>query len=107
MCLILGIGATTFLVVRIIPSSLLIGERERANLVVQLAQFFSICLSRCISRFYDFMQAFTTVNRSNFTYTVSCACANICRYAFELTGHTCTTAVLLACSHSPIIHLLV
>ena len=29
MCLILGIGATTFLVVRIIPSSLLIGERER------------------------------------------------------------------------------
>ena len=43
----------------------IIGERERANLVVQLA------------RFYFPIWHAVTVNRSNFTYTVSRACANI------------------------------
>ena len=87
----------------------LIGERERANLVVQLAQFFLyICLSCCISRFYDFTHAAThyTVNRSNFMYTVSHACASIYRlYAFVFTGlysrslyYSCQVCVLLACA---------
>ena len=39
----------------------IIGERERANLVVQLARFFCIYIylpSRCISRFYDLLRLY-------------------------------------------------
>ena len=50
--------------------TIIIGERERANLVVQLARFFSM-LSVCRVVFPDFTilrRPRCTVNRSNFTY---------------------------------------
>ena len=49
----------------------LIGERERANLVVLL---FS---NMYIFPHFTILRHTVTVNRSNFTYTVSRACANI------------------------------
>ena len=55
-----------------VVSGTIIGERERANLVVQLARF----LYFPILRFYGHA---VTVNRSDFTYTVSRTCANIYR----------------------------
>ena len=55
----------------------IIGERERANLVVQLARF------SYIFRHTVILYVILNTRQRNFTYTVSRACANI--YRFDLT----------------------
>ena len=72
----------------------LIGERERANLVVQPARFYVVVLY-CISRFY----AGHAVDRKSLQFHVIRACTNISRfaiYAFVLTGTSLFSVLQLA-----------
>ena len=79
------VNGETYTISVVATSDNLPSESVTADMAVGLGKFFSefvfivwfigerahVCLSRCISRFYDFTQARCTVNRSNFTYTVS------------------------------------
>ena len=66
------------------PGFNVIGERERANLVVQLALFLYIYIYLSVCHHTEIFYVILNTRQRNFTYTVSRACANI--YRFDLTG---------------------